>query len=299
MYSSMSCRTAVVFLVSLAGISRAEDPPAPVQLEKIRQVYTAARQHFTNKDYLKSNEAYRELLTLLPSPQDGPHDPDRARVQYEVGANHVQLGQKKEAFESLNRAIDLGYANHQYLAADPTLAALRTEKEYEALLGRCKTALRSLIFGLRDTKGRLIEKKDYEGKVVIVDVWGTWCPPCRAEIPSFVRLQEKHRDKGLRIVGLTWEKTFQQQGLTDEATRKRVEQFADANKVNYPLVLMGQRLFSCIEPRVNAFPTTIFFNADGIEEERITGLHPYEHLEARVLKLLDKTAKSNTGGQKS
>jgi hypothetical protein len=113
-----------------------------------------------------------------------------------------------------------------------------------------------------------------------------------------VRLQEKYRDKGLRIVGLTWEKTFQQQGLTDEATRKRVEQFADANKVSYPLVLMGQRLFSCIEPRVNAFPTTIFFNADGIEEERITGLHPYEHLEARVLKLLDKAARSKAGGQK-
>jgi thiol-disulfide isomerase/thioredoxin len=51
--------------------------------------------------------------------------------------------------------------------------------------------------------GRKVSAADYDGKVLIVDFWATWCPPCRKEIPGFIKLQKEYADKGLVIVGFS------------------------------------------------------------------------------------------------
>ena len=54
--------------------------------------------------------------------------------------------------------------------------------------------------------GRKVSASDYDGKVVIVDFWATWCPPCRKEIPGFIKLKQEYGDKGLEIVGFSFDK---------------------------------------------------------------------------------------------
>ncbi|MBS1796133.1 MAG: redoxin family protein [Acidobacteria bacterium] len=69
---------------------------------------------------------------------------------------------------------------------------------------------------------KLPEKK---GKVVVVNLWATWCGPCRGEMPHFVELQDKYKDKGLEIIGLD----------VDEETKEDIEAFAAKEKLNYTL----------------------------------------------------------------
>ena len=94
-----------------------------------------------------------------------------------------------------------------------------------------------VVFQLPDLDGEMIPSSDqrFEGKVVLIDLWATWCPPCRTEIPTLIDLQEKYGQKGLVIVGIAFE-----DGDDDATRRAKLEQFATGEGLNY-LVLDGGR----------------------------------------------------------
>lgn len=77
-----------------------------------------------------------------------------------------------------------------------------------------------------DLAGKKLELSSYRGKVVILNFWATWCEPCRAEIPRFVDLQNKYRDRGLQIIGIS---------LDDDP--KPVRSFYQQFKMNYPVAV--------------------------------------------------------------
>src|SRR5690606_41453693 len=52
-------------------------------------------------------------------------------------------------------------------------------------------------------QGRSVKLADFKGKVILLDFWATWCPPCKAEIPGFVELQEQYGEQGLQVVGVS------------------------------------------------------------------------------------------------
>jgi thiol-disulfide isomerase/thioredoxin len=57
---------------------------------------------------------------------------------------------------------------------------------------------------LKDIHGRQFSLSDYKGKVVLLNFWATWCPPCRTEIPELITMQRQYRAQGLRIIGITY-----------------------------------------------------------------------------------------------
>jgi len=135
--------------------------------------------------------------------------------------------------------------------------------------------------------GKKLEPKDLEGKVVIIDIWGTWCPPCRMEVPYFIKLQKTYGQQGLQIVGLTYERQ-----PSPDAARKGVEKFGKEQGVNYPLVMVEEDLHALLSVLygLRSYPTTYFFGRDGSVKHRLEGLHPYESLEAKVRPLLAEKA---------
>jgi thiol-disulfide isomerase/thioredoxin len=82
-------------------------------------------------------------------------------------------------------------------------------------------------FALKDLNGRTVRLRAYRGKVVVINFWATWCPPCRAEMPDLVRLQREYAKQGLQIIGITY----------PPETKTRVQRFARSLKVNYPIIL--------------------------------------------------------------
>ena len=81
-------------------------------------------------------------------------------------------------------------------------------------------------FSLSDLDGNIVQLSDYKGKVVMLNFWGTWCGPCRKEIPDFIKLIDKYQDKGLEILGVT---------LTS-GPPSRIKQFSDRMGINYTLL---------------------------------------------------------------
>ena len=135
-------------------------------------------------------------------------------------------------------------------------------------------------FSLKTVDGVPVKLSDFRGKVTIVDVWGTWCPPCRKEIPHFIELVDRFDAKGLKIVGIN----CNEEGSPAEV-KKTIDDFVAANKIPYPCVLNDDTITSKI-PDFRGYPTTLFLDRTGKVRFSEVGYQPMARLEAIVTTLL-------------
>src|SRR5712691_1205761 len=115
-------------------------------------------------------------------------------------------------------------------------------------------------FSVQDLDGRTISSDQWRGTITIVNFWATWCPPCRAEIPELVALQQKYRDQ-LQIIGIS----------EDEGSPEQVKQFVVEHMINYPVVMATpeiERIFS----GVSALPTSFFVDRDLLVVQKHLGV---------------------------
>jgi cytochrome c biogenesis protein CcmG/thiol:disulfide interchange protein DsbE len=130
-------------------------------------------------------------------------------------------------------------------------------------------------FSLKDISG--LEKKlsDFKDKVLIIDFWATWCPPCRAEIPHFIDLYNQYKDKGLEIIGIA----------LDLKGERVVPPFAAENKINYT-ILLGNEEVADLYGGIAAIPTTFIVDKDGNIRKKYIGYNEKEVFEKVVKELL-------------
>jgi thiol-disulfide isomerase/thioredoxin len=137
-------------------------------------------------------------------------------------------------------------------------------------------------FSVQDlVSGKTISSREWRGKVVLVNFWATWCPPCRAEIPDLIKLQKKYHDQ-LVIVGLS----------EDEGSVDDVKAFVADQRMNYVVAMTPKDLHKLFRGVV-ALPTTFVLDVEGhLVQKHVGQLYPPAiEREARVLAGLDTNVK--------
>ncbi|HBE82937.1 MAG TPA: TlpA disulfide reductase family protein [Pyrinomonadaceae bacterium] len=122
---------------------------------------------------------------------------------------------------------------------------------------------------MRHLDGSTSRVADRKGRVVLLNLWATWCKPCLAEVPALVKLQEKYRDRGFEIIGLNTD---------DGDTKEMIDDFAARLNVNYPLVWASTEMQSTLI-RVSKFegiPQSFLVDRDGRLRGVFRGANPAE-----------------------
>jgi thiol-disulfide isomerase/thioredoxin len=129
------------------------------------------------------------------------------------------------------------------------------------------------VWELKDPNGKLVKSSDFDGKVVILDFWATWCPPCKAEIPGFIDLQKKYGEKGLVVVGVS----------VDEQGSSVVKQFMKEFAMNYPVVMGNLKMMQDFGG--TGVPTTFIIDRSGKIVSKHVGLASKETFEKEITPL--------------
>ncbi len=115
-------------------------------------------------------------------------------------------------------------------------------------------------FSRPDLDGNTVNFADFSGKVVLVDFWATWCPPCRRSIPHLVDLHKKYADQGFEILGVS----------LDSNGPAEVAKFTDNFRIPYTIV-MGDRDLAKAWNLPSSIPTAYLVDRDGNVVDRIVG----------------------------
>jgi len=133
------------------------------------------------------------------------------------------------------------------------------------------------LFKLNDLEDKVRDVKEWDGNVLMINFWATWCPPCRKEMPAFIELQEKYKDKGFTIIGVA----------LDE--KQAVIDFTEPMGMNYPILLgeqQGMPLTTAYGNRLGVLPFTVIVDRHGNIIHRKRSEITFPQAEAMIKPLL-------------
>lgn len=256
--------------------------------------------------FLAGAELARQLQKKF-QPLDADEQALIAQSLY-YGACFLAKGNKlAEAQNFLAESVDAGFDDLNLIDSDADLNPLREQPAYEPwrkeidakiTASKAKKLTQKLAafesfpfdFELPDVDDQPRKLADYKGKVMIVDIWGTWCPPCRMEIPHFIELQKKYSKQGFEVVGINYEDG------SPEEVKKLIKDFMKENGMNYTCVV-GDDATRDRVPNFEGFPTTLFIDRSGKVRLKEVGYKPLAELEAIVMALIAEPAPEAGGAE--
>ncbi len=131
-------------------------------------------------------------------------------------------------------------------------------------------------FVLKDISGNKVQLSQYRGKIVVLEFWATWCPPCKATIPELIAIQNKYGARGLVVLGVSIDE--------GESLQSKLSEFSKGHKINYPLLLGDENVSKSYG--VFSIPATFLIGRD---QKIIAAYKGYvDGLEGLISKQIDK-----------
>lgn len=133
-------------------------------------------------------------------------------------------------------------------------------------------------FSLITLEGDSVKLSDYAGKIIILDFWATWCPPCRKGIPDLISIQNEF-ENDVTVIGISLDQPSMQDDLSS---------FIEDYRINYP-ILLGTLEVVMAYGNVRAIPTSFIIDRDGIIVNKYMGLVPKSIYVREINSLLDNS----------
>ncbi|MBU0483722.1 MAG: TlpA family protein disulfide reductase [Proteobacteria bacterium] len=124
--------------------------------------------------------------------------------------------------------------------------------------------------------GPTINSDDFKGKVLLINFWATWCPPCRTEIPSLIKLQEEFGPDKFSVIG-----------ISEDTSERTVVNFVAKRKINYPVAMTTNKIKRDFGG-ITGIPANFLIDQQGMIVKRYWGLIAHEQLQHDVNTLLGK-----------
>jgi len=129
---------------------------------------------------------------------------------------------------------------------------------------------RAPIFDLRDDGGRAVSLERYRGSLVVMNLWASWCPPCRAEMPDLQRLAEAEAGRGIAVVG-----------VNEGESPQRARAFAGSLGIRFPIWIDGGQQYGRAFDAVG-LPTTVILDRQGVVIRAFDGPLTLDQMRAAV-----------------
>ncbi len=130
-------------------------------------------------------------------------------------------------------------------------------------------------FSLEGLNGKNVRLSDFRGKVVLVNFWASWCPPCKAEIPGFEKVYKAYRNKGFTIIGIA----------TDNVPPSFIKQMG----ITYPLAMADDKVVSDYG-NISGIPTSFLIGREGRIIKKVFGTYPERELKSDLTSALKQKA---------
>ncbi len=209
-----------------------------------------------------------------------------SRVIHDEMRINVGQGRLDRAVAIIKEAYEAGFDPFDTIEHDAEMAKLRAFKPYRDLvagvdaknLARARERVKdefartiSYVFDFktRDLDGKPLSLDQFKGQVLLVDLWGTWCKPCREAIPGLIQLYHKHRRRGFDLIGLDYEQNVTDPGKTEQFVKK----FVQESGIPYRIAMFDDALQAKV-PNVQGYPTTLLIDRTGKVRLQITGGGP-------------------------
>jgi peroxiredoxin len=138
--------------------------------------------------------------------------------------------------------------------ADKILASIKQQQEAKKLKAGLAEGARFPDFEAKDTAGKPLSIANHKGKVVLLDFWATWCPPCRAELPNVIKTYEAYHQKGFEIIGISLDKD-----------KEKLASFTKEKNMTWPQYFDGLAWENklAVKYGVNSIPATYLLDGQG------------------------------------
>jgi len=183
-----------------------------------------------------------------------------------------KINEIEQSLNVSNQKMTLEKVNDNSKVALRKNKVIKTEKA-KSLTSKESQKMKAPDFLLADLDGNVMSFSAYEGQVVLLTFWGTWCGPCRQEIPDFIKLYDEFNNEGLEIVGIA----IQSGGA------ESIKKFSDYYKINYPVLtdIEGNESYKAFSDfgtisgvGTRAVPTTFLIDRAGYIVKTYRGARP-------------------------